>query len=153
MRASSDPGRAGSTFWLIMPVPLLRVGGGPTCRGELSALLEPGFALLGSELAGVGWRSADRLALFPAVTPLRFASECDDRGGEMDSPLCCGDRDGPVATDIDGRTGPCGFLALTAMSLGSIGAPGCCESGGRPASIVRGTDICGEADRASGCGL
>ena len=46
----------------------------PTALGELLALLGlAGLALLGSELAGVGWsRSADRLAL---LMPPPFASD------------------------------------------------------------------------------
>ncbi len=43
----------------------------PICLGELPALLLPGLALLGSELAGVGCSSADRLALLLLANALR----------------------------------------------------------------------------------
>lgn len=50
--------------------------------GELPALLVlPGFALLGSELAGVRLRSADRLALF--MFPLTLSGP-PTRGGDTD---------------------------------------------------------------------
>jgi hypothetical protein len=45
-------------------VELLNDPGPVNARGELLALLLPGFALFGSEFVGVGWcSSADRLAL------------------------------------------------------------------------------------------
>jgi len=153
IRASSDPGKAGSLFWLIMAGPQPGAGGGAICRGELSALLAPGFALLGSELDGVGCKSDDRLALFTMTAPRKFPSECADRGGEMDSARCGGVPDGPVAAAMDGSTGPCGFLALTAIRLESDGERGCCVSTERPPRTVRGTDMCGEVASGAGWGL
>lgn len=42
-------------------------------RGLLLALLLPVFALLGSELEGVGWIKADKLALLPVMAALEWA--------------------------------------------------------------------------------
>src|SRR3569833_546704 len=64
-------------------------------RGELPALLFPGLALLGSELAGVGCSRAERLALLLGGATLGFISECDERGGDTDRALWGGVRAGP----------------------------------------------------------
>lgn len=93
--------------------------GGPVvpddmARGELLALFElAGFALFGSELAGVGWRRADKLALLM----LLFVSEFAVRGGDADC-VRGGVRRGGAA-GIAGR-GPWGFRALVVARRGSI---------------------------------
>lgn len=53
--------------------------------GELAVLFVPGFALVGSELTGVGCRSDERLVLF-ADEPLPLG-DCGFLGGEADGPL------------------------------------------------------------------
>ena len=77
-------------------------------------LFVPGFALLGSELAGVGCRSrAERLAL-PELggPPMPGGSEWELCGGETDAPrdVACGRADKWFG----------GFGALVAVSRGSI---------------------------------
>ena len=87
--------------------------------GELLALLLglAGLALFGSELAGVGWRSADKLVF---LTPL-FVSECALLGGETDRVRGGVRRGGAVgaAAGITGR-GPWGLRALVVARRGSI---------------------------------
>lgn len=84
-------------------------------RGELLALLLlAGFALLGSELEGVGWRRmAEMLDCFEAACS---GSGPVARGGDTE---CVRGGVRPRATDMAGR-GPCGLRALVAASRGSI---------------------------------
>jgi hypothetical protein len=107
----------------------------PPALGELLALLLAGFALLGSELVGVGCsRRADRLALLLLRGGIPPNSECELLGGDTEWPLgggvtvdegpWCGGPSG--GSDVGPLRGP---LSCGSTRGASLGDDWCCGPG------------------------